>query len=250
MKTYDLDFEGNSQLVASDNLKYKVGYFSMHLGGTSSRGILAYAGADWTPVYQTEKKDMPFEFLPVLTVTHPDGKELVLGENVAIDIFLAKQFGLHGNNAWEEALVNSFYSSSNCMFFQEVMNNFFWESSGKSDEVKKEYLDKFLNEQLEKFARTHEAHLENNHLNGHYVGNRTTLADIRTTTLLDATEKIFGKERIATIINETKTPGIIKVRKNVESKPSYLTWISSEEYKKLDEKTANFVKGQHPELFN
>ncbi|KAF9114537.1 hypothetical protein BGX27_010512 [Mortierella sp. AM989] len=185
MKPLNLDFEENSKLVASGNLKYKVVYFSMHFGGTNSRGILTYAGVNWTSVYPnwgTDKSNMPFEVVPALTVIHPDGKELVLAENVAIGIFLAKQFGLHGQNTWEEALINSFYSNSNTMI--------------------------------------QESHLEKNHLNGHYVGNRTTLADIRITTLLDPTEKILGKERIATVINETKTPGIIKVRKIVESKPS------------------------------
>jgi len=52
------------------------------------------------------------------------------------------------------------------------MNNFFWESQPKSDEEKRQYLDKMVNDQLTNWARIHEAHLENNHLNGHYVGNR------------------------------------------------------------------------------
>jgi glutathione S-transferase len=177
MKTYDIDFEANSRLIAADNLKYKLSYFAMHLAGTNPRGILAYAGVDWTPVYpdwKAEKVNAPFELIPVLTVIHPDGKELILAETVAIDIFLAKQFGLHGQNAWEEALINSFYSNSNSMFFQELMNIYFWESIGKSDEEKKKYLDTFLNEQLTNWARIHEAHLANNNSNGHYVGNRVS----------------------------------------------------------------------------
>ncbi|KAF9196651.1 hypothetical protein BGZ50_008596 [Haplosporangium sp. Z 11] len=248
MKTFNLDCEENSKVVASDNLKYTITYFDMHFAGTTSRGVLAYAGADWTPVYPpAEKTSMPFEVLPVLTVIHPDGKKLELSENVAIDIFLAKQFGLHGNNAWEEALINSFYSSSNAMFFQETMNSFFWESMSKGSEEKAKYLDKFVNETLRNWAKIHEAHLKNNGLNGHYVGNRTTLADIRMTTALAAIEVIIGKERVATVINKTETSGIVHVRANVESKSSYATWISSDEYKKLSEKSAGFVKQHHPE---
>ncbi|KAF9343797.1 hypothetical protein BGX26_005193 [Mortierella sp. AD094] len=250
MKTFNVNFEENSKLVASDSLKYKLAYFGIHFGGTSSRGILAYAGAEWTPIYPdwaTEKANMPFEVLPVLTVIHPDGKELLLSENVAVDNFLAKQFGLHGQNSWEEAIINSFYSSSNTMFFQEFMLGFFWATNKKSDEEKKENLNKFLNNQLSNWARIHEAHLESNRQNVHYVGERTTLADIRTTTMLDSMEKILGKERVATIINKTKTPGIVKVRKNVESKPSYKTWITSEEYQKLDAQSTGFVKQNYPE---
>ncbi|KAF9151166.1 hypothetical protein BG015_006996 [Linnemannia schmuckeri] len=251
MKPFNINSEESSRLVASDNLKYTHSYFSIHFAGTNARGILAYAGAAWTPLYVNwgvDKPNMPFEVLPLLTIIHPNGKELTLSENNAIDIFLAKQFGLHGRNAWEEALINAFYSSSNCMFFQEIMNSFFWESSGKSEEEKAKYLDDFLNKTLASWGRIHEAHLLNNHSNGHYVGDRTTLADIRTTTMLDALEKIIGPDRVASIINTTKTPNIIKVRANIESNPTYKAWISSDEYKKLSVNSAGFVKDHHPEL--
>ncbi|GJJ74165.1 hypothetical protein EMPS_06523 [Entomortierella parvispora] len=253
MKVYNLDSTENSKLIKAEGLQYKLLYFGMHYGGTSARGILAYANADWEPVFPTpnwgvEKPNAPFEMIPVLTVIHPTGQKLVLAENVAIDIFLAKQFGLHGENAWEEALINSFYSNSNTFFYQEIMNIFFWESSSKDEEEKAKYLDTFLNEQLSNWARIHEAHLENNHLNGHYVGNRATLADIRTTTMLDSLEKIIGKERVATVVNEAKTPGILKVRHLVESKDSYAGWIQSAEYKKLDVKSESMLRDHHPEL--
>ncbi|KAG0020424.1 hypothetical protein BGZ82_011599 [Podila clonocystis] len=251
MKTFNLDYEENSKITAQNGLKYKLSYFGIHFGGTSSRGILAYAGADWTPTYpvwRDEKANAPFELIPVLTIISPDGKELVLAENVAIDIFLAKQFGLHGANPWEEAIINAYYSNSNTFFFQEIMNNFFWESQAKSEEEKRQYLDKMVNEQLPTWARIHEAHLTNNHLNGHYVGSRTTLADIRTTTMLDALEKIIGAERVATVVNADKTPGIAKVRAQVEAKTSYAAWLTSEEYTKLNKTSANFVKDMRPEL--
>ncbi|KAF9952550.1 hypothetical protein BGZ72_006130 [Mortierella alpina] len=251
MKPLNLDSEENSKLLASDKLKYTHAYFEIHFAGTNSRGILAYAGADWTPVYPSwpaDKASMPFELLPVLTITHPDGKSLELSESIAIDIFLAKQFGLHGNNAWEEALINSYYSHSNAMFFQETMFNYFWESVGKSEEEKAEYLQKYLSETLPAWAKIHETNLVHNHSNGHYVGNKTTLADIRTTTLLGAIEEIFGKERIASVINDTETPAIVKLRETIESKPSYAAWIHSDVYKKLSAGSEDMIKKHHPEL--
>lgn len=51
MKPFNLNSEENSTLVASDNLKYTHSYFSIHFAGTNARGILAYAGAAWTPLY-------------------------------------------------------------------------------------------------------------------------------------------------------------------------------------------------------
>ncbi|KAG0306753.1 hypothetical protein BGZ98_001761 [Dissophora globulifera] len=254
MKVYSTDYQENSKLVASKSLKYTLTYFAIHFSGASSRALLAYGGADWTPLYpdwEAEKTNMPFELLPVLRIIENGGgagRELVLAENFAIDQFLAKQFGLHGDNSWEEALINSFYASSNFFFSQEVMNNFFWESSTKSDEEKATYLDTFLTKTLPTWSRIHEAHLENNHQNGHYVGNRTTLADVRTTAMLDTLTKVIGVDRFKSVINETKTPGLHKVVTNVQSKPSYATWINSDEYKKLDSKSTAFVKAHHPEL--
>lgn len=65
---------------------------------------------------------------------------------------------------------------------------------------------------------------------------------------MDGLSKIIGKERVARVINETATPGIVNVVKNVESHPSYKSWIESEEYKKLDKNSVDFVKNHHPEL--
>ncbi|KAK3816268.1 MAG: hypothetical protein J3Q66DRAFT_440721 [Benniella sp.] len=197
MKTLSLAFQSNSDLVASKDLKYKLLYFGIHFG---------------------DKAKQPFEVIPVLTVIRPDNnnnndsnngsdqQELVLAENMAIDLFLAKQFGLHGENAWEEAVIK-----------------------------------------CKVHFPTGQGSMKNNHLNGHYVGNWTTLADIRTTTLLDSFSKIIGKARVAQVVNETATPGIIKVVKNVENQPSYKAWIESEEYKKRDAKSMTLVK-EHPEL--
>jgi len=68
--------------------------------------------------------------------------------------------------------------------------------------------------------------------------------------MLDALEKIIGKERLATVVNESKTPGIIRVRNKVESKDSYANWILCEEYKKLDVKSEGMVRDHHPELLS
>ena len=66
--------------------------------------------------------------------------------------------------------------------------------------------------------------------------------------MLDSVEKIVGKERVATVISEAKTPGIIRMRHKVESKESYQAWIHSEDYKKLDARSVTMLKDHHPEL--
>ncbi|KAG0299652.1 hypothetical protein BGZ98_009872 [Dissophora globulifera] len=129
-----------------------------------------------------------------------------------------------------------------------MMVNFFWRSATKSEEEKAIALDTFLTKELSTWCNYHEAHLKNNHQNGHYVGNRTTVADIRTTIVLEALPKIIGVDRFKSIINETNTPGFLKVVASVQSKPSYAAWINSDEYRRLDSRTADFVKKHHPEL--
>ncbi|KAG0311448.1 hypothetical protein BGZ99_010164 [Dissophora globulifera] len=256
MKVYSIDCQENSKLVASKSLKYTLAYLELHFSGVSGRALLAYGGANWTPIYpdwEVEKTNMPFEQLPVLRIIETEeggaGRELLLAENFAIDHFLAKQFGLHGENSWEEALINSFYSSSSSLFFQALINNFFWGSATKSDEEKAAALDTLLTKALPTWCNLHESHLKNNHQNGHYVGNRTTLADIKTVTVLDALTKVIGVDRFDSVINETTTPGLHKVIVNVQNNPSYAAWINSDEYKTLDSKTTAFVKEHHPELF-
>lgn len=66
--------------------------------------------------------------------------------------------------------------------------------------------------------------------------------------MLDALEKIIGSESVASVVNTVKTPGIAKVRSQVEGKPSYAAWRASEDYAKLNKSSANFVRDQHPEL--
>ncbi|KAG0302272.1 hypothetical protein BGZ99_003145 [Dissophora globulifera] len=255
MKTYDLAFLENPKPVVSKDLKYTLSTLELLFSGASSRGILIYAGVDWTPIYPDwpkEKPNQPFDLLPVVTVADKGereaGRTFVLAENLAVDIFLAKHFGLHGNDEWEEGVINSFYSSSNAFFFQEIINNLYFGSANSAEE-KTAKLDTFLNKTLAGWADIHEAHLKNNHLNGHYVGNRTTLADIRTTTMLEMLTRVIGVDRVKSVINETRTPGIHKVITAVQSKPSYAAWFSSDAYKNLDSKTTAFVKNDHPEFF-
>lgn len=50
------------------------------------------------------------------------------------------------------------------------------------------------------------------------------------------------------MINETATPGILKVVKNIESCLPYESWINSQEYKTLDKGSMGMVKEHHPEL--
>ncbi|CCD69254.1 putative glutathione S-transferase 8 [Caenorhabditis elegans] len=87
---------------------YKLSYFPIRGAGEVIRQIFVYAGQsfedhrisieEWAAV----KPTTPFGQLPLLEV---DGK--VLPQSHSIARFLARQFGINGKCAWEEAQVNS-----------------------------------------------------------------------------------------------------------------------------------------------
>jgi hypothetical protein len=114
-----------------------------------------------------------FSALPVLKVKdcRPSSKslnhEVVLAESIIIDTFLAKRFGLLGDNEWESLTIQSFHSSIN--YLRE-------RCAGSTmmvlPELRKKGRDDFLSGALVKFCEDHEHHLKANGSNGHYVGNK------------------------------------------------------------------------------
>lgn len=94
-------------------------------------------------------------------------QELVLSEAMVVETFLAKKFGLLGDNEYEENLIKAFHSSTTflqCSFAQSVT----W----SPPEVKEGNLAYFLTNTLQTFITTHEKHLADNGNNGHYLGNK------------------------------------------------------------------------------
>ncbi|KAI7818353.1 hypothetical protein BC939DRAFT_463381 [Gamsiella multidivaricata] len=94
---------------------YKLEYFDVSGVGAVPRDILAYGGADWEDLAITNwpaEIKSPFGVFPVLHIRTADGHELKLSESVIIEHFLARKFGLLGENEWEEQLIKMFHSSS------------------------------------------------------------------------------------------------------------------------------------------
>ncbi|CAI2332156.1 unnamed protein product [Caenorhabditis sp. 36 PRJEB53466] len=91
-------------------VSYKLTYFPSRGNGEVARQILAYAGQEFVDEripkdqWPAIKDSTPFGQLPVLYV---DGKPLA--QSVAIDRFLARQFGIAGKNAWDEAQVDALH---------------------------------------------------------------------------------------------------------------------------------------------
>ncbi|EGT52653.1 CBN-GST-8 protein [Caenorhabditis brenneri] len=87
---------------------YKLSYFPIRGAGEIARQIFAYAGQEFEDnripkeEWPAIKPSTPFGQLPLLEV---DGK--VLAQSHAISRYLARQFGINGKSAWEEAQVNA-----------------------------------------------------------------------------------------------------------------------------------------------
>ncbi|KAF9198050.1 Glutathione S-transferase S1 [Haplosporangium sp. Z 27] len=207
---------------------YALEYFSVTGAASVARDILAYGEADWEdkhPASWAEPK-APFGVLPVLHIRTADGVEFKLAETVVIDHYLAKKFGLLGNNEWEEQQIKVFHSSS--LFLRErLASRVIWNYKNIMDKT----TETFLTKTLPVWIETHTAHLKDNGSNGHYVGNRLSLADLQTANTIDMIAIQYKGQEMVDLIKQS--PEIWKVKEAVDNEPKLQKWRQSEEYKTL-----------------
>ena len=92
---------------------------------------------------------------------------MVLSEASTVDHYLAKHFGLLGDNEYESLLIKSFHSSSSML-----QNIFGTAVVWALPEVKHKMLQDFKNVRLATWVAVHTKHLIDNGDNGHYMGNK------------------------------------------------------------------------------
>ncbi|KAI1320223.1 hypothetical protein EDD11_001828 [Mortierella claussenii] len=214
-------------------------YFDVHGLGALSRLILAASGAHFTNVvpgdlWASKKPETPFEVMPILKETSADGKtSLKLAESDTIERYLAKKFGMMGQDTFEETVVNSFANNTNGVM-QQFYKMFY---PVKDLEQRAENMKTLAAGALGSWVRIHEQHLQANGSNGHYVGNKVTLADIKSYYFLGIIQYVFGED----LISETKTPALWKVRSEFGSIPSVKAFLSSEQYKEFSKRTLEII---------
>ena len=108
----------------------------------------------------------------LLTYSHlilllPCIQQVVISETHAVENYLAKHFGLMGDNEYEETLIRAFHCSSATLFanFQTAV---VW----NLPEIREKALEVFKTSKLAHWVKTHERHLLDNGNNGHYIGNK------------------------------------------------------------------------------
>ncbi|CEF69523.1 Hematopoietic prostaglandin D synthase [Strongyloides ratti] len=152
--------------------QYTLHYFDLMGKAEVTRMLFNYAGVKFTDNrikfedWPALKEKQPFGQLPVLEV---DGK--VLFQSRAIEKFLARQFGLIGNDDFEAAQVDQYI-----LTIDDVMINFRPAFMEKDEAKKAELMKKAFQEHGVPALKRFEGFLAKNGT-GYFVGNGVTLAD-------------------------------------------------------------------------
>ncbi|KAG0369299.1 hypothetical protein BC939DRAFT_450597 [Gamsiella multidivaricata] len=221
----------NELSIARDST-FEISYFGLHGFGGISRLILAVGGANFknhVPTdWASEKPQAPFGVLPLLKESSKDGtKVLHVAETDAIERYLSRKFGFNGENAFEKNLV-SVYSSNSTSLYMQIFRKLF---GVKDEQQKAEAKETLVAGPFMDWVKFHEKYLAANGSNGHYVGNKTTLADIKTYYVVGMLQSLTGED----LVSESKTPAIWKVKTALEDIPSASAWFKSEDYKTFSE---------------
>ncbi|XGW09001.1 hypothetical protein V3C99_011369 [Haemonchus contortus] len=157
-------------------VQYRLEYFDGRGRAEIIRQIFAVAGQSFDDVrysfeeFAKHKAELPFGQLPVLEV---DGKQLA--QSCAIARYLARQFGLAGKNAFDEAVVDSVVDQFND-YFRELRPFFMVLHGFQKGDLDVEFRDVFLPNSRTFF--TFMTKFLKNNKSGFLVGDSLTFADL------------------------------------------------------------------------
>ncbi|KAF9905213.1 Glutathione S-transferase S1 [Linnemannia zychae] len=220
--------EVNKSLTTDrESASYQIQYFHVSGLGALPRDMLSLGGVKWEDRVLTNwpNEESLFGVFPVLHIKTADGRDLRLSESIVIDHYLAKQFGLLGDNEWEELQIKTFYSSS--LYLRERLT---MRVTWNYKEVQEKGWDNFFKNHLPLWIDSHTKHLKDNGSNGHYVGDKLSLADLETANVIDHFACLDRGDQIVKQIKEG-SPEIWKVKELVDSEPRLQEWRQSEGYK-------------------
>ena len=185
--------------------------------------------------------------------TTSSGALLEISEVLPIERYLADKFELAGSNPWErfqvEQAVSSIESSQLMYHYKALLPN--WSSADALDlnedrmnrQRRAENANRFYETELKNFVDIHEEKLQENGGgggNGHYVGDRISLADIRATVLMDRLMLLRPEGADPVPLSKDKTPNLWRVREAVHQIPAIAQWRESKRYHELDAMTKKY----------
>ncbi|KAG0332340.1 hypothetical protein BG004_001296 [Podila humilis] len=231
-----------SEALTDPGRKFTLTYWDIASVGSTAREILSYGKADWVSISPTfeqwSQKEFPtpLSYLPVLKVRSSTGLEVTMAEAMVIDDFLAEQFGLLGDNTFEKVVIKSFYSSIHFLRERTIRQLL---ASGPNGDRKKD-LNDFIEGPLRKFLRDHAFHLENNGNNGHYVGDKISLADIHLSNVIHFYQTFPQGKTFEDVFREYSS--VWKVHETVLTNPEIAAWHESNEFKRLEDNSKEWYK--------
>ncbi|KAG0060862.1 hypothetical protein BGZ89_011914 [Linnemannia elongata] len=201
-------------LAETDNkdLFFSISYWEIAAVGSTARDLLEYAGVKHeklAPTYaEWSAGEVPtaFSVMPCLKVKGLNGMEFNMAESEVIDTFLAERFGLLGNNTWEAMTIRTFYT----------------------------------NIHLRKFLEDHEFHLQENGCNGHYVGDKLSLADLHLANIIH----FYGTVPWAKMALDEfrKYEAVWKVKETVDRVAELDGWRASDEFKRYEKGSYDYYR--------
>ncbi|KAF9424463.1 Glutathione S-transferase S1 [Entomortierella beljakovae] len=223
------------------DIKFDHTYWGLASVGSTSREILRMGkanctfhipeDADWTD----NKVATSFSCLPTLKMTGPNGKEMIISEAMVIDIYLAERFGLLGENKYESLVIQSIYSSIH--FLRErTFSGVAW----AKEEYRAEKRNNFLKGTLKTFLEDHDFHLRDNGSNGHYVGDKLSLADLHLSNIIHFFGTMpWGKMAVDAF---KSYEAVWKVKEMVDKVPEVAAWRATKEFKEYEANSIEWYK--------
>ncbi|KAF9207561.1 hypothetical protein BGZ49_000161 [Haplosporangium sp. Z 27] len=227
---------------ASNKYSYELHYFPIHALGATSRAILSLADVEWKErvqpfeTWKEDKSSTPFGSLPILTVRDSQSDDTIIHripEADVIERYLAKEFGFFGSTKEEELQISIFLSQT-----ITIHNVWVFRVVPALEPVRDSVLTTFLDVSLKNWVQNCERHLAINGSNGHFVGEKTSLADIKTAVLLDMFLAVDTSEKY---LSESKSPELWRLKKLIDSHPRYSEYRRSQMFITQDELTKKKV---------
>ncbi|KAF9989336.1 Glutathione S-transferase S1 [Mortierella antarctica] len=238
----EVSTEETSRILEADpkSVEYDLLYFDFTCIAATPRYILSYGNAKWNDRFPEEWKnkeeyDCPFGVMPVLHIRSEEGKAM-LAESFVIDLYLAEKFNLLGSNRYEAETIKAFYSSIHYLR-ERCLMRVTWTFEDK----RKESFERFTTKMVPWWIQVHEQHLERNGGNGHYFGDKISLADIHLVSVLDHFAELPRGDEIVAIFRASSL--IWKVRETVLANAAIADWRESEGFQKLVEGGKKFYSG-------
>ncbi|KAJ1975485.1 hypothetical protein H4R33_006643 [Dimargaris cristalligena] len=201
--------------------RFEVMYFPTSGRAEIARAILDYADVEYKSIYATqwpaEKGQTPYGQLPVLKEYESDSTEpkFVLSDSDAIQRYLGARYGLYGTspaelqtNAQQDEVLGQWKDVT------EIFINYIF--FAETEEEKANYLLK-LGKAATHLLQKHDERLLRNGT-GHYVGNKTTLADLFAYLCL---KKLATMPNYKDTLEEHVGKGLRKFQATLEQDPSF-----------------------------